>query len=329
MTVQSISHRNNPTLGIAFVIAGMTCVSIQDMLIKQLSGGYPLHQIVFARSAIGILFTFVFIHWEGGLSILKTTQPGLHLLRGLLVVVANMSFFTALAVMPLAQATALFFVAPLFITLLSIPMLGEQVGARRILAVVIGFSGVLLMLRPGVDSTPEGSPWWVALLPVCAAFAYALMQMLTRRLGITAAASAMAAYVQGMFIVVSLGFWLVAGDGRLAEGIDNESLNFLLRAWRLPVGNDAWILVAIGVAAGIIGYCLAQAYRIADAATVAPFEYVALPFAIFWGWLFWDELPDGWTSCGIVLVLGAGLYVFLRERTRGRSVSIKRPLRKW
>ena len=329
MAVQSVSRLNTPTLGIAFVVGGMACVSVQDMMIKQLSGGYPLHQIVFARSAIGIVFTFALIRWEGGLAILKTDQPWLHVLRGLLVVIANMAFFTALAVMPLAQATALFFVAPLFITLLSIPMLGESVGPRRILAVLVGFGGVLLMLRPGVGEPQTATPVLVSLLPVCAAFAYALMQMLTRRLGITAAASAMAAYVQAMFIIVSLGFWFVAGDGHFAEGVDNASLTFLLRAWRLPVGNDAWLFAACGLTAAVIGYCLAQAYRIADAATVAPFEYVALPLAILWGWLVWNELPDVWTTCGILLILAAGLYVFVRERKRGSPATVKRPLRKW
>ena len=104
------------------------------MLIKQLSGDYPLHQIVFARSMIGIAFTLLIVWYEGGIKILKTKTPGLHLLRALLIVVANMTYFSALAVMPMAEATALFFVAPLFVTLLSIPILGRRwarAGGRR------------------------------------------------------------------------------------------------------------------------------------------------------------------------------------------------------
>ena len=101
-----------PLAGIAFIIAGMVAISINDMLIKAMSDGYPLHQIVFIRSAIGILFSLAVMQFEGGFHLLKTRRPGLHALRGLLVVMSNMCYFVALAVMPLADATALFFVAP-------------------------------------------------------------------------------------------------------------------------------------------------------------------------------------------------------------------------
>ena len=116
------------------ILIGMVTISANDALIKQLSGGYPLHQMVFVRSAIGIWFSLVLVWFEGGFSILRTRHWGFHLFRGLALVVANISFFTALAVMPLGEATALFFVAPLMITLLSVPLLGERGGslpARR------------------------------------------------------------------------------------------------------------------------------------------------------------------------------------------------------
>ncbi len=320
---------DQPRLGIGFILLGMSVISVQDVLIKQLSGDYPLHQIVFVRSVVGIVFSFVLVWWEGGPAVLRTDKPGLHLLRALLVVVANMTFFAALAVMPLAEATALFFVAPLFITLLSIPLLGERVGPRRALAVVAGFIGVLLMLGPGLRGGEGGVHVATALLPIVAALAYALMQMLTRRLGVTAKASAMAVYIQGTFILVGLGFWLFAGDGRYAADSGNQSVQFLLRAWRWPVGDDAYLFLGCGVASGIIAFSLSQAYRLAAAATVAPFEYVALPLAVFWGWLMWSELPDAWASAGILLIMGSGVYVFLRERRRGRPVSSKRPFRRW
>ena len=118
---------NRAAAGIAFITAGIFCISINDMLIKELSGGYPLHQMVFVRSAIGICFGLIFVQLEGGFSILRTSQPWLHAFRGLLIVAANMTYFAALAALPLADATALFFVAPLFITLLSIPVLATLI----------------------------------------------------------------------------------------------------------------------------------------------------------------------------------------------------------
>ena len=329
MTLDPGLRVNQPQLAVAFIITGMAFLSLQDMLIKQLSGAYPLHQVIFARSIIAIIFSFALVKWEGGLSILKTDQPGQHLLRALLVVVANMSYFAALAVMPLAEATALFFVAPLFITLLSVPFLGESVGPRRLAAVIVGFAGVLLMLWPGLMENGAETATGVALLPILAALAYALMQILTRRLGVTAKASAMAVYIQTTFIFVGLVFWLAAGHGRYADGFESDSMKFLLRAWQWPEGDDIYLFAGCGLASAVIGYCLSQAYRIADAGVVAPFEYVALPLAVMWGWVIWEDLPDAGSTGGMLLIVGSGLFVFLREKQRGRPVSSKRPMRRW
>ncbi len=310
------SQPNNPALGIFCIVVGMTAITVNDMMIKLLSDGYPLHQMVFLRSIIAVAFSLGMVQLEGGWKILRTDKPFWHLARGLLLVVSNLSFFAALVVLPLADATALFFVAPLFITLLSIPILGEKVGIRRISAVLVGFAGVLVMQRPWESG---GSDKLVMLLPVLAAFTYALCQILARRLGASAKASAMAAYIQGIFIVVSIGFYVVAGDGRFAAGVENESLRFLLMPWRWPDGNDGLLFLFLGLLSAVIGYTISQAYRLAPPATVAPFEYVAMPLAVLWGWLVWDYLPSMQILGGIVLIMGAGLYVFVRERKRGRE----------
>ncbi|MCV6586710.1 MAG: DMT family transporter [Marinibacterium sp.] len=316
-----MTAQNRAALGVAFILAGMLGISINDMLIKQLSGGYPLHQMVFTRSAIGIVFSLMLVQLEGGLSILYTRRPGLHLLRGGMVVVSNMAFFLALAVMPLADATAIFFVAPLFITLLSIPMLGEKVGPMRLGAVLVGFAGVIIMQRPWASADALGTSRLVLLLPVLAALTYAMMQLLTRKLGADTKASALAVYLQGMFIVVSLGFWAVAGDGRFAEGLENPSLLFLLRAWSWPEPQDWPYFIGLGLNSAVIGYCLSAAYRAADAATIAPFEYVGLPLAVFWGWLIWADLPDLEIWIGMALIVGAGLFVFIREQRKARRAA--------
>ena len=329
MTTAPVSAENTPGTAIAFILAGMVFISVNDMLIKQLSGGYPLHQMVFVRSAIGIAFSLVLVQLEGGWRILKTDKPFLHILRGLLVVFANMAFFMALAVMPLADATAMFFVAPLFITLLSIPILGERVGIRRLSAVAVGFVGVLIMVRPGSDVSSAVDNWVLLLLPVAAALAYAMMQILTRRLGLTTKASALAVYIQGMFLIVSAAFWAVAGDGRYAEGQTDPSLIFLFRAWIWPAPGDEWLFVILGLCSAAIGYCLSRAYKSADAATVAPFEYVALPLAIFWGWTIWSDIPGIDTLAGIALIVASGLYVFLRERIKQRAIAARRPMRRY
>lgn len=313
--------RNNATLGIFFVVAGILAISVNDMLFKRLSGDYPLHELVFLRSALGLVFSIALVHLEGGWRILKTRRPGLHVIRGLLIVAANMSYFAALAALPLADATALFFAAPLFITLLSIPVLGEKVGVMRFTAVVVGFIGVIIMQRPWADADSLQASRLVLLLPVFAALTYAMTQLMTRKLGVESKASALSVYIHAMFVVVSLCFFILVGDGRFAASVDDPSLQFLLRAWVWPDRADWWVILGLGANAAIIGYCLSQAYRLADAATVAPFEYLGLPLAVFWGWIIFADLPLFEVWVGMGLILGSGVFVFIRENQKKRVVA--------
>ncbi|MEQ6201782.1 DMT family transporter [Sulfitobacter sp. HNIBRBA2951] len=317
--MDTAANRAGPA--IAFVLFGVLCISLNDALIKQLSAGYPLHQIVFFRSFIGLSLSLVFLRFEGGLPALRTENTGLHVLRGVLVVIANMSYFLALAVMPLADATALFFAAPLFITLLSIPILGEKVGPLRLGAVIVGFIGVIVMQRPWETSADLAVSRIVLMLPVLAALTYALNQVMTRKLGAKAPASVLAIYIQGTFLIVSITFYLIAGDGQFATNTTNPSLQFLLRAWVWPAPEDRLVLLGLGVNGALIGYSLSQAYRLADAATVAPFEYIGLPLAVFWGLFIFSDLPTWEVWTGMTLIIASGLFVFFRERAKAKRVT--------
>ncbi len=314
MASRAFRPANDPRLGIAFICLGMMVITVNDSIVKSLSDRYPLHEIVFVRAAVALLFSLAVLHFEGGLRALRTGRPAAHIARGLCMVVANLAFFGALAAIPLADATALFFVAPLLITLLSIPFLGEKVGIRRFSAVAVGFVGVLVMLRPGTSELEDAPDRLTLLLPMVAALAYATMQILTRRLRASAPASAMAIYIQGTFIAVSLGFFVVAGDGRFAETMESKTGLFLFRAWIWPPLEHWLIFVLLGGLSAFIAYALTQAYRLNDAATLAPFEYVALPSAIALGWLVFDHLPDFWVLLGCALIAGSGIYVYSRER---------------
>lgn len=316
----TITQSRTEFQGIVCIIGGMTALSLQDMVVKWVSGSYPLHEIMLARATVAMLLTLGMVQLEGGNGLLKTRRPVLHLVRGLLLVLANICYFSALAAMPLAEATAIFFIAPLLITALSVPILGEQVGPRRWLAVLVGLAGVIVMLRPA-----DGAIEVAALLPLVAALSYALMQMITRRLGRTDKASVMAFYVQLSFIVASGLIGLSVGDGRFA-GSGDPSLEFLFRAWTLPSGTDALLIALCGFLIATAAYLLSQAYRIANPAVLAPFEYTALPFAVMWGILVWGDWPDATAILGIVLIAGSGLYVFYREIVRGRLVAARRPM---
>ena len=296
---------------IMFIVLGMFFISVNDMVIKRFSGEYPLHQMVFLRSAIGLLFTLILIQLEGGWRILKTDQPGLHALRAVMVFASNMTYFAALAVLPLSDATALFFIAPIMITVLSIPILGERVGSRRWGAVIVGFCGTLIMVR-AQGSTRGDVSIWIYLLPILAAFFYATMQVLTRKLAKTKA-SAMAFYIQITFVLFCGISGLIVGNGQFADGVQHPSLVFLLRAWIVPSAADMSYFVLIGILATGVGYCLSQAYRSAPAATVAPFEYVLLPMSIMWGWVIFADWPGLPVWFGSAIIIAAGLYVIWRE----------------
>ena len=319
---------HNPRLGIAFICLGMMAITVNDSILKQFSDRYPLHEIVFVRAAVALLFSLAVLRFEGGFRALRTRRPGAHIARALCMVVANMSFFGALAAIPLADATALFFVAPLFITLLSIPFLGERVGIRRFSAVAVGFVGVLVVLRPAGE-IGQAVDRLILLLPVVAALAYAAMQILTRRLRASAPASAMAVYIQGTLIAVSVGFFVVAGDGRYAAGMESKSALFLLRAWTWPTPEHWLWFVLLGGLSAFIAYAVTQAYRLSDAATLAPFEYIALPMAIALGWLVFDHLPDVWVLLGCALIAGSGVYVYRRKKNLADAdVGVSRRRRK-
>lgn len=315
-----MNTQSSSTAGIAFLVLGMVAISLNDLVIKLLSGDYPLHQMTMTRSVIGLGLTLFLVKWEGGWAILKTRTPGLHTLRCLLIVVSNLTYFTALSVVPLATATALFFVAPLFITLMSIPLLGERVGPVRMIAVTIGFCGVLIMFRPWAAEGEREASLLILSLPVLAAATYAGNQVLTRKLGATSKASALAVYIQVMFIIVSALIYLVAGDGRYAAHVDAPSLIFLLRAWIWPEGRDLWLFLALGANSAVVGYALSQAYRLSTAATLAPFEYVGLPMAIIWGLVVFGTFPGVSVWIGMILIAGSGLFVFLREHQKKRVV---------
>jgi drug/metabolite transporter (DMT)-like permease len=214
--------------------------------------------------------------------------------------------------MPLADAVAVFFVAPLLITALSVPLLKEKVGPRRWLAVGIGLAGVIVMLRPG-----PGTFHWVALLPLASAFCYALMHMFTRHMGVSEKAVTMAFYVQLSFIAVCLVMGAVVGDGRFAQQAD-PSLAFLFRGWTWPDAGDWPIFLASGTASALGGLLIAQAYRLCEAGLVAPFEYVSMPMAIFWGATVFHQWPDRTAWIGITLICGGGLYMLWREAVANR-----------
>ena len=317
--MQTTSANSNVT-GAFCAMAAMFFFSLNDVLIKILSDIYPLHEIVMARSLIGMMtFLVIIMPLSGGLRVLKTSRLGMHFLRGACVVFANTCFFMGLATMPLADAVAIFFVSPLIITIFSVVFLVEKVGPRRWTATVLGLLGVIIIVRPGTSTFQFAS-----FLPMLAAVGYACLNILTRRIGGTESAATMTFYIQLTFILVSAVVGLSFGDGRFDNG-GNPTVSFLLRAWEYPLLRDLWIFLILGIASTFGGYLISFAYRKSEAAFVAPFEYIAMVMAILWGYMVFGELPDLTTWVGMILILASGLYMVFRDIQIGPKLTGNRP----
>lgn len=295
------------TQGMLCVAFGVSIFSVQDAIVKGLSGTYPVHEIVVARSLVALpILILVTLAEEGGRP--QIHRLGLHLVRALFLYVSYTCYYLALAHLPIAEAVALYFTAPFFVAALSLPMIGERVGAKSWIAIGIGFCGVLLIARP---ETSVFDP--TVLLPVLSALAYAIASLLTRRLGTTESGGALALSATVVYVVA--GTLTALALSRIeAAGDAHSSLRFLLNPWVWPDARDVALLAACGFIAAFGFFFLGQGYRLAEANRAAPFEYASLPWGILWGYWFFGNLPTEATILGAVIIIGAGLYTLQKSR---------------
>ena len=319
-------------LSILCALGGSLAFSLNDIMVKSFTGTLPLHEVILFRALFALVFTLAFFAPGRSIAeVFRTQRLGSHVFRGVCVVISNLTYFLALAALPLAETSAIFFIAPLLITALSALLLREHVGPLRWGALAIGMLGVLLIVKPGSVAFQ-----WAVLLPAASALAYAGMHTMTRKLGLAESAATMAVYIQLTFIVVCLAMGLVFGRGQYA-GSGDPSLEFLLRAWAWPSPLELALFVAAGACSATGGYLISQAYRSSSASLVAPFEYVALVLAAFWGFSIWGEVPGPVSAAGIALILASGVLVGMREAWRElrpdrrdrKSVVCRRWVRRW
>lgn len=313
MPAPSTALPRDSARGIALLVAGIAVFSIQDLILKLLSGAYPLHQAMVLRSLTALPLLLLLVHRDGGLGTLITPGTRAMILRGVVMFLAYTSYYLALAALPMATTVALYFSAPLFITILSVVILGETVGPRRWVALFAGFAGVLIMVRPGGDLFD-----WAALLPVIAGLTYAISMISARRLGSSETAPALAFWGNAVFLVAAIAMSAVLGSGAW-ESDAHPSLAFLLRGWAMPTAFDLMLMMACGVIAAIGLTLLTQAYRVAESSVVTPFEYSGLLWSVIYGWIFWRDWPVLTDWIGIAIITGAGLYILWREARQKRA----------
>ncbi len=273
---------------VAFLMLGVVGGLSLDVCAKWLLQSYTLQQFVFLRSIFGLLVFFLIARWYGGFSSLATRRWPWHLLRTLLASGAMFGFFYGLIYMPLVNALTLAFTAPLIVTALSVPILGEHVGWRRWIAALVGFAGVLIILRPGSGLIDVAS-----LAVLGAAVSYAGLAITARKLAGTESSFALSVYVVTGPLLISS--FTVGGN------------------WSPPDASGWFLFLLAGVFSALAWIGIVGGYRRAAPVVLAPFEYTALIGAAIAGYMIWDEVPDRWVVVGALIIISSGLYIVYRE----------------
>ncbi len=281
-------------LGISITVVGGLCFAIQDAGVKWLSAEIAVLQILFLRSLIGLVFLSASTSFSGEKISLRVSRPWLVAARSGINILSWVLFFTSLKYLPLATAIALFFSFPIFLAVISVPLLGESVGIRRVLAIVVGFAGVLLITNPASGlSTP-------ALMMLGAALGWAFVASLTRILGETENTTTLLFYtLLGFAVLLAIPqYWL----------------------WR-SIELEAYLMI-VGVAFfGVIAqFAVTKAYAIASPSLIAPFEYTALIWSAILGYLVWNDIPDLYAIAGAFLIIASGIYIIHREAIQRAQV---------
>lgn len=286
-TTSGSSHKGRAIL---IMCAGVFALVVNDAIAKGLVARFDPFQILLARSLIALPVVAGLVLWTGGATALRSARVRVHVLRAALAVAATYLFIRSLVDLSLAEATSIIFAAPIFVATLSMPLLKQRVGLHRGIAVVVGFVGVLIVLQPGAETLQTAS-----LLALAAAAVNALVMMSAR------------------WIDHRDGFWTMTFYMTLFSGL---ACTFtLVGDWPSVARSDVGLFVGMAVA-GTLGIALiSHAFRVADAAVVAPFDYTALIWATALGWMFWGDVPGLVVYIGALVIIASGIYlIFLEDR---------------
>jgi len=299
LTVPARPHgAEAPLAGILLMCLAVLCFVIMNTMVKHLSQTLPVPLIIWARYFFHLVVIMALFPRRLP-TLLVSRRKGMQVLRSVLVLVATLFMFFAVSLMPLADVVAITFMAPLLVTGLSVPVLGEHMGPRRWAAVAAGFLGMLVIVRPGA-----GVFQWAALLPLGMAVCYATYQIITRM--IRGAADPLNA----LFYTALVG-----------AVVTTVTVPFF---WVTPAPLDWLWLVGTGLFGGLGHFAVIRAYDHAAPVMIAPFSYTELIWAVLLGLVFFGDFPDAWTFCGAAIIAASGLYVLHRERGR-RAVASSEP----
>jgi drug/metabolite transporter (DMT)-like permease len=284
-------NRENPLRGIALMLIALACFSCSDAASKAMTATLPAIEVAWLRFVVFMLLMLSSAALGGGLDAVRSQRPGLQVIRGLGVLGSSVFFIMGLRYLPMAEATAISFVSPVFVTALSIPLLREVVGIRRWMAVVVGLIGVLIVVRPGTGAF-EAS----ALLPVFSALSWAVALVVTRKMSSSDGPIVALTYAAVVGLIVTSA--LVPFD------------------WVTPGWREIGLGLVTGVASTVAQLLVVLAFRHANASVLAPFSYSQLIWSALLGFAIFGNVPDSWTIVGAAVIIASGLYTAHRERVR-------------
>lgn len=289
------SRTSRPLLGVLFMCTACALFPIMNGLVKLLAATYQPQEIVWFRIVSHLLLIAAIFMPRMGFGLVRTHQIGTQFVSSVMMLLSTLFFFSAVKSIPVAEAISVTFVAPLAVVLLAWPMLGERITPFRLAAVIVGFSGVLIVIRPG-----SAVFQWASLLLLCSAICYAIYQILIRRLaGIDHPATS-------VFYSVLLGAILMSV--------------WLPFVWKTPVSLVDWLLLcSLGVFGALGHYCVAKAMTYASANFVAPFNYTQMIGSVIVGYLMFAEVPDFYTWLGTAVIIVGGLMVGWQGRKRDKT----------
>jgi len=312
---------NNNPKGIIFILLGMLAFAVQDSIMKFIYSFVSLYEVYLIRTLVSFIIILLFLKITKKPIVFKTQYPVLTFCRVVLFFFGFSFFYISLTVLPLATATALFFVTPFLITIFAKFILKEQIGPRRWLAVIIGFIGVYIILNPNFDNFD-----YMSLTPIACAFCYSLSMIIIK---MTSEKDSVYTQTFAFYIgavIISLIFYFTFGDGKY-DTIDHPASQFIFREWFNNLENSILFMVATGFTASAAFLLIFSAYRIASPAVISPFEYSILLWSTLSGWFFFNEIPDLKTLIGMILIVCGGVYIFIREKIQDQPIVTEKPLR--
>lgn len=298
--------RNAPLIGISFKLGSTLAFALMVAALKLAAATMPVGEIVFARNFFGLFPVLLMVAMRGELNLaFQTPRPWGHVGRAVVGVTAMAFSFTAFALLPLPDATAIGFAAPLVVVVLAWAVLGERVRIYRWSAVLLGFLGILVILSPHLgDADIDDASTFGAICAALGAVFAAMAMIFVRKLCETERTSTIVTWFSGAATVLAL---LTIPLGLLWPS----------QMWSLPTWPQAGLLIFVGLAGGVGQILLTQGYRYADASTVAPFDYVNMIWAILIGWFLFAEIPVWQVLVGSAIVIAAGIFVIYREHRLG------------